>query len=237
MTTNSLWVIELDVYETIEWNFALRVGVSSKFYFILYDMAAFETKQWKSPLRLALVMLIFKPVACPKAFILSRMAVMFCSGCKNLLHRQHKAKVGVWHAFSLKGLEFHLHFPCQNRQFSGSIAKMKRYGVSGSPCRSPRWCLILGPGHPLRRTEEEEVLSNTASQSIHLVGKPRCCSSPSRYTQETISKPFEVSSLIMHEGVLVLWKYLAKFLTYKKLSWIHLFLMKVLCEADIKESM
>lgn len=29
---------ELNDYETIEWNFSLRVGVSSKFYFIFYDM-------------------------------------------------------------------------------------------------------------------------------------------------------------------------------------------------------
>ena len=41
--TNSLWVIELNVYETIEWNFPLRVKISSKFHFILYDMAVLET--------------------------------------------------------------------------------------------------------------------------------------------------------------------------------------------------
>ena len=33
--TNSPWVMKLNVYETIKWNFPLRVRVSSKFYFIL----------------------------------------------------------------------------------------------------------------------------------------------------------------------------------------------------------
>jgi hypothetical protein len=53
--TNSRWVIELNVYETIEWNFPLRVGLSSKFYFFLYDMAVLEITKWNSPLRLALL--------------------------------------------------------------------------------------------------------------------------------------------------------------------------------------
>jgi hypothetical protein len=51
--TNSLWVIELNVYETMEWNFPLRVGVLSEFHFILYDMAVLETTKWNFPLRLA----------------------------------------------------------------------------------------------------------------------------------------------------------------------------------------
>jgi hypothetical protein len=51
--TYSLRVLELNVYETMEHNFALRVGVSSKFHFIPYDMVILETMQWNSPLRLA----------------------------------------------------------------------------------------------------------------------------------------------------------------------------------------
>jgi len=35
--------LELNVYETIEWNFPLRMGVSYKFYFILHDVAVLET--------------------------------------------------------------------------------------------------------------------------------------------------------------------------------------------------
>jgi hypothetical protein len=44
--TNSLWVIELNVYETMKWNFPLRMGVSSEFHFIVYDMAVLETTKW-----------------------------------------------------------------------------------------------------------------------------------------------------------------------------------------------
>jgi hypothetical protein len=51
--TNSLWVIELNVYKTMEWNFSLRVSVSFKFHFILYDMVALKRIKWNSPLRLA----------------------------------------------------------------------------------------------------------------------------------------------------------------------------------------
>jgi hypothetical protein len=47
--TSSLWVLEFNVYETMKWNFALRAGVSSKFYFVLYDMTALKTTQWNSP--------------------------------------------------------------------------------------------------------------------------------------------------------------------------------------------
>jgi hypothetical protein len=38
----------------MEWNFPLKVGVSSEFHFILYDIAVLETTKWNSPLRLAL---------------------------------------------------------------------------------------------------------------------------------------------------------------------------------------
>ena len=49
-----LWVMKLNVYETMEWNFVLRVGVSSKFHFILCHMAVLEIMPWNYPLRLAL---------------------------------------------------------------------------------------------------------------------------------------------------------------------------------------
>jgi phage terminase large subunit GpA-like protein len=45
MITNSLWVLKLNTYETIEWNSLLKMGVSSKFYFISYDMAVLKTTQ------------------------------------------------------------------------------------------------------------------------------------------------------------------------------------------------
>jgi hypothetical protein len=41
--TNSLRVMKLNAYETLKWNFELRVGVSSKFDFILRDRAILET--------------------------------------------------------------------------------------------------------------------------------------------------------------------------------------------------
>jgi hypothetical protein len=51
---SSLWVMKLNAYETLKWNFALSVGVSSEFYFIVYDMAVLETTTWNYPLRLPL---------------------------------------------------------------------------------------------------------------------------------------------------------------------------------------
>jgi hypothetical protein len=46
--------MKLNTNETIEWNSPLRVGVSSKFYFISYDMVILKTTLWNSPLRLIL---------------------------------------------------------------------------------------------------------------------------------------------------------------------------------------
>jgi hypothetical protein len=50
--TNSLWVLKLNAYETMEWNSPLKLGVSFKFHFISYDMALLKTTPWNSPLRL-----------------------------------------------------------------------------------------------------------------------------------------------------------------------------------------
>jgi len=52
--TNSIWVLKLNAYETMEWSSPLRMGVSSKFHFISDDMAVLETTLWNSPLGLAL---------------------------------------------------------------------------------------------------------------------------------------------------------------------------------------
>jgi hypothetical protein len=50
--------LKLNACETIEWKSPLRVGISSKFRFILYDMVVLEAMSWNSPLRLALVLAI-----------------------------------------------------------------------------------------------------------------------------------------------------------------------------------
>jgi hypothetical protein len=50
--TNSLWIMKLNAYETIEWNFVLRESVSSKFHFILYVL---KITPWNYPLRLMFV--------------------------------------------------------------------------------------------------------------------------------------------------------------------------------------
>jgi len=47
--TNSLWVLELNSYETMKWNSPLIMGVSFKFHFISYDVAVLETRPWHSP--------------------------------------------------------------------------------------------------------------------------------------------------------------------------------------------
>jgi hypothetical protein len=35
--------MELNAYETLEWSFALKEEISSKFHFILYNMVVLET--------------------------------------------------------------------------------------------------------------------------------------------------------------------------------------------------
>jgi hypothetical protein len=46
--------MKLHANETVEWNSLLRVGVLSKFHFILYDMSVLKSRPWNSTLRLAL---------------------------------------------------------------------------------------------------------------------------------------------------------------------------------------
>jgi hypothetical protein len=102
-----------------------------------------------------------------------------------------------------------------------SIVSMNRYGNSGSPCFRPHLCLIHRPQTPLSLTEEEEEDSSRQSQLRHLAGNPRCCNSSIRYSHETELKAFNMSSFINNAGVFFLWYALARFLTYRKFSWMH----------------
>lgn len=89
---------------------------------------------------------------------------------------------------------------------------------------------------PLSNTDEEDEDRIREIQLRHLGLKPLCCSIFSKYSQETVSKVFVMSSLNNNAGVFVLWYALARFLTYKKLSLMHRRLMKALCEFEIRES-
>jgi hypothetical protein len=57
---NSLWVMKLNVYETIEGNSTLIGSVLFMFHFILHGMTVMEITPWNSQLRLALVTTISK---------------------------------------------------------------------------------------------------------------------------------------------------------------------------------
>lgn len=50
--TNSVWIMKLNVYETLEWNYTSRMNVPSEFHLIIYDMAVLKTMLWNSLLRL-----------------------------------------------------------------------------------------------------------------------------------------------------------------------------------------
>ena len=49
--TSFTWVMKLNVYETIQQNYALRMDVSSMFHFRLCDVTVFKTTPWNFPLR------------------------------------------------------------------------------------------------------------------------------------------------------------------------------------------
>jgi hypothetical protein len=60
------------------------------------------------------------------------------------------------------------------RRLRGSMARMKRRGDKGSPCRSPLPCWIGCSGTPLSITVEVEEERSDVIQLIHLVGNPLC---------------------------------------------------------------
>lgn len=89
---------------------------------------------------------------------------------------------------------------------------------------------------PFNKIDECEVLKSTDSQSRHLGLKPLCSRSSNMYSHEIVSKAFEISSLKRRAGVFFRWYALARFLTNRKLSWMHLPFIKALCELDTKFS-
>jgi len=60
-------------------------------------------------------------------------------------------------------------------------------------------------GTLFKRTEEEEEDRIRAIQFLHRAGKPLFSRCSRRYSQETESKAFSISSLKSKAGVLVLW--------------------------------
>lgn len=93
------------------------------------------------------------------------------------------------------------------------------------------------PGIPFSSIVEWVVLKILAIQSRHLVLKPLCSNNTIIYSQEMVSKALEMSNLKSKAEIFVLSYALAKFLTYIKLSCMHLLFIKALCHTDIMLSM
>lgn len=70
------------------------------------------------------------------------------------------------------------------------------------------------------------------SQSRHLGANPLFSSSSNKYSHDTESKAFDMSSLNISADFFVRWQALAKFLTYRKLSCMQRFFMKALCDTE-----
>jgi hypothetical protein len=85
---------------------------------------------------------------------------------------------------------------------SGSMVRMNSIGDSGSPCRSPRPCLIGFLGSPLRRILDEVWLHISAIMLRHRCPNPTCSMNSKRYSHHTLSKALAMSSLISSIGVL-----------------------------------
>lgn len=85
----------------------------------------------------------------------------------------------------------------------GSMAKTKRSGERGSPCRKPVPCLIGTPGIPLIKTREDEVDRRAVIQSRHRAGKPLFWTRSSRESHLTESKALAISTFIKSVGVFV----------------------------------
>ena len=101
-------------------------------------------------------------------------------------------------------------------------------GDRGSPCRSPQPCFSGSPITPLIKTLDVAVDRRAETHSRNLLGKSRCRRRSKRKSHRTESKAFLMSSLNSSVGILLRWNFLAKLLTYVKLSWMLLFLMKAL---------
>lgn len=77
-------------------------------------------------------------------------------------------------------LRTHMSVTLSKRRWRGSIAKMKRRGDRGSPCRKPFPCLIVSTRIPFRVIFEVEVDSNPVIHSRHFYGQPLFWRSASR---------------------------------------------------------
>lgn len=62
-----------------------------------------------------------------------------------------------------------------SRRCRGSIARMKRRGDRGSPCRSPFPCLIASPGVPFRMIFEVDAERSPVIHSLYFGGNPLFC--------------------------------------------------------------
>lgn len=91
-----------------------------------------------------------------------------------------------------------------NKLLSTSITNIKSMGDRGSPCRSPRWCLIDSPGSPLTRILVDVVESKLERRLRQESPNPKCFNTSKRNDHETESKVSEMSSFKKMLGVFFL---------------------------------
>lgn len=88
------------------------------------------------------------------------------------------------------------------RLLSTSITIMKSIRDSGSPRRSPRWCLIVSPGSPFSSILVVEVVRRFETKLNQEFPKPKWVKTSIRKAQDTESKAFDMSSLRQRLGTL-----------------------------------
>jgi hypothetical protein len=83
-----------------------------------------------------------------------------------------------------------------------AITKMNNIGDSGSPCLSPRRCVMDCPGTPFSKICVEEVASIPLTISPQILPNPSFSSTSIKKVQETESKAFVISSFNIALGCL-----------------------------------
>lgn len=123
---------------------------------------------------------------------------------------------------------------CLTTTLSTSITRIKRRGESVSPCLNPQPCQILSPGLPLTMVlvlEEDRI---RAIHAIHLFPNPLAMHFQKKWPRNWV-KTLATSSF-RRAGLFFSWSSLADCWTNKKLSLIHIPLIKCWTEKATKGS-
>jgi hypothetical protein len=67
-------------------------------------------------------------------------------------------------------------------------------GERGSPCLSPRWCLISSPSWPFTKIHVDAVRSRLEMRFRHIGPKPKCARTSIINAHDTESNAFDMSS-------------------------------------------